>query len=70
MKRTHIILRPDHALCTKCFKTEPVTVGHGTPMDTFIAALDLISGRHQNCRPQMGLKKCELRHDHKGECKP
>ena len=51
MTRTHLIVRPDHILCTRCFKTEPITCGNGTPMDTLWLAHEMMAERHQGCVP-------------------
>ena len=51
MTRTHLIVRPDHIICTNCFKTEPVHCGNGTPMDTLWLAHEMVAERHQKCVP-------------------
>lgn len=51
MNKTHLIVRKEHILCTKCYETEPVHCGDGTPMDTLILAYELMAKRHQTCTP-------------------
>jgi hypothetical protein len=46
---THLIVRKDGVLCTRCFVTEPVHCGDGTPMDTLIMAFKNLAMRHKSC---------------------
>ena len=46
---SHLIVRKDHVLCTRCMKTEPVHAGSGTPMETLIIGYKLVAQRHKNC---------------------
>ena len=42
----HITIRKCDVLCTICGEIEPVNPGHGTPMPTFIVALEGVLRRH------------------------
>lgn len=46
---THLIVRKEGVLCTRCHVTEPVHQGDGTPMDTLIMAFELMAKRHEDC---------------------
>lgn len=41
-----LIVRKDHLFCTKCFAIEPVHPGDGTPISTFLMALQDAARRH------------------------
>lgn len=59
---SHLIVREKGVLCTRCFITEPVHCGQGTPMGTFIIALEALAYRHQNCSPgQVGDKESKAK---------
>lgn len=45
----HIIVRKEHVICARCGKIEPVYPGDGTPMPSFIAALEHLARRHRVC---------------------
>ena len=66
---SHIIVRADHVLCTRCYKTESVHPGHGTAMSTIVLAYVVAIARHQDCggskkraahppRAQSGARAC------------
>ena len=73
-RKSHLIVRTDHILCTQCFVIEPIHQGHGTPMDSLICAYELMAARHQDCRPAKELVKkgfCESCSSfHVGKCAP
>lgn len=52
MPKSHLVARHEHVLCTRCFETEPVHCGSGTPMDTLIMAYENLAARHQDCAPE------------------
>jgi hypothetical protein len=49
MNTSHLIVRKDHVLCTRCMTIEPVHPGDGTPMSTMIEGYKLMAMRHQTC---------------------
>ena len=55
----HLIVRKDGFLCTRCFQTEPIHVGDGTPMGTIIHAYEIMAKRHSKCIAlKAGEKRC------------
>lgn len=52
----HIILRKDHAVCTRCATIEPIHLGDGTPAPSFISAVLLMGARHRDCKHRSGVK--------------
>lgn len=53
----HLIVRAHGVLCTKCFVTEPVHQGDGTPMSTLMKAYLMLEKRHRACRPAKAEEK-------------
>lgn len=43
-----LLVRKDHIFCTRCFAIEPIHPGDGTPISTYIIALQEASRRHPN----------------------
>jgi len=46
MSLSPLIVRKDHVACTVCGCIEPIHPGDGTPIDTFILALEIAKMRH------------------------
>lgn len=44
-----LLVRQDHVLCTRCYKTEPVHQGNGTPMGSLLIGYAAMALRHQKC---------------------
>lgn len=47
----HLLVRRDHVLCTICAAIEPINVGDGMPVPTFILALQRVGRIHNECEP-------------------
>ena len=45
----HIIVRKEHTLCARCGTLAPIHPGDGTPMPSFITALELFARKHRVC---------------------
>lgn len=48
LETSHILVRKDGVLCTRCYITEPVHAGGGTPMSSYLIALEQLAARHQH----------------------
>lgn len=48
-KSPHLLVRQDHVLCARCFKSEPVHAGSGMPLPTLVYAYALLATRHMDC---------------------
>lgn len=46
---SNLIVRKDHVLCTRCHRVIPVHPGGGTPLRTFVMALENLDVQHRTC---------------------
>lgn len=48
---SHLLVRRDGILCTRCATVEPVHPGSGTPMVSLLDAYNVVWSRHKRCKP-------------------
>lgn len=49
LRLSHLLARQGDVLCTACHAVEPVSPGHGTPLDSLMIGYQAAARRHSDC---------------------